>query len=486
MSDFSFLSNDFHEYLLYFHEFYMLEKQKIIMSLESFFNPKSVAVIGASHTPGKIGYVVYTNFLSGFFNGKVYAINKDVEPILGNKVYPTLLDVPESIDLAVIVVPAKFTPEVLEHCVKRNVKSVIIITGGFSELGKEGKIIEDELKKIIRATKTRVIGPNCLGVYDSSSNVDTLFLSRKKCGRPTKGNIAFISQSGAVGSTILDWMSEEDIGISKFVSYGNGMDVNETDLIEYLGQNNQTKVITAYIEGLKSPGRKFIEVCRRVSRKKPIIILKAGKTRKGTEAVASHTGSLAGSGKIYSGAFKQAGIIEAETWEDLFDYARVFSTQPIPKGRRIAIVTDGGGFGVLATDESERCQLELPEPSEKIKEKIKPYMPPYAILHNPIDLIGDANAIRYKVTIEECLKSTEYDGVVAITLFQVPTLEDIVVDYLIELQKYGKPIVACAAGGKYSNELSKKLMKGGIPVYPTPERAVKAMKVLTTYGLSNA
>lgn len=453
------------------------------MSLETFFNPRSVAVIGASHNPEKIGYVVFTNFLSGLFKGKLYAVNVDTTPIFGNKVYDSILNIPDSIDLAVIVVPGKFVQGILADCVKKGIKSVIIISSGFSEMGKNGKKLEDELKKIVRATKTRVVGPNCLGVYDSSTQVDTLFLSRKRCGRPKQGNIAFISQSGAVGSTILDWLSEEDIGMSKFVSYGNGMDVNECDLIEYLGEDSRTKVITAYIEGLKGSGRKFMEVCKRISRKKPIIILKAGKTKKGTEAVSSHTGSLAGSGRVYSAAFKQSGVIEVETWQELFDYARVFSTQPIPNGDRIVIVTNGGGFGVLATDQAERSGLKLIEPSEKIKEGIKRVMPPYGILHNPLDLTGDANAERYRVVIEECLKSEEYDGIVAITLFQVPTLEENVVDYLLELKsKYKKPILACAAGGKYSNQLSQKLTKGGIPVFPTPERAVKAMKVLVEYG----
>jgi len=452
------------------------------MFLETFFNPKSVAIIGASHKPGKIGYVVFTNFLSGLFNGKVYPINQDTSPILGHKVYDSISNIPGSIDLAVIVVPTKFVQGVLSECAKKGVKSVIIISSGFSEMGEDGKRLEEDLKKNIRATKTRVIGPNCLGVYDSSSQIDTLFLSRKRCGRPDQGNIAFISQSGAVGSTILDWLSEENIGMSKFISYGNGMDVDESDLIEYLGNDSKTKVITAYIEGLKGDGKKFMNICKNVSRKKPVIILKAGKTKKGTEAVSSHTGSLAGSGRIYSAAFKQSGVIEAETWQELFDYARAFSSQPIPEGEKILIVTDGGGFGVLATDESERSSLELPKPSEKLKNRIKHVMPPYAILKNPIDLTGDADAKRYKVTIEEALKSGEYDGIIAITLFQVPTLEEDVVDQLIELKKYKKPIIGCAAGGNYSNKLSEKLTKGGVPVYPTPERAVKAMKALAEYG----
>jgi acyl-CoA synthetase (NDP forming) len=261
------------------------------------------------------------------------------------------------------------------------------------------------------------------------------------------------------------------------------VDVDESDLIEYLGNDKKTEVITAYIEGLKGPGEKFMEVCKRVSRKKPIVVLKSGKTQKGTQAVSSHTGSLAGSGRIYSAAFKQSGVIEAKTWQELFDYARAFSTQPKAKGDKIIIVTDGGGFGVLATDEAERSNLKLPEPSENLKKRIQHVMPSYAILHNPIDLTGDTDAERYRVTIDEALKSGEYDGVIAITLFQVPRLEERVVDNLLELKKkYKKPILACAAGGEYSNKLSDRLTQGGIPVYPTPERTVKTMKALFEYG----
>ncbi|MEM5792734.1 MAG: CoA-binding protein [Candidatus Aenigmatarchaeota archaeon] len=454
------------------------------MSLDAFFNPRSVAIIGASHEEGKIGYIVFTNFINGLYKGKVYPVNKKTEPILGYNVYPSVLDIPGDIDLAVVVVPTKFVKDVLSDCVKKRVKSVIIITSGFAEIGNDGKKMEDELKKIVRGTRTRVIGPNCLGVFDSNSNVDTLFLSRKRCGRPGEGNISFISQSGAVGSTILDWLSVEEIGVSKFVSYGNGMDVDESDLIEYLGSDPKTKVITAYIEGLKGPGKKFMEVCRGVSKRKPIIILKAGKTKKGTEAVSSHTGSLAGSGKIYSSAFKQCGVIEAGTWEELFDYAKAFATQPLPRGERVLVVTDGGGFGVLATDEAERCGLNLTNPSSKLKEKLMKHVPPYAILHNPIDLTGDATAERYKLVIEECLKSGEYDGVAVISLFQIPTLDEKIVDYLLELKKHGKPILACAAGGEYSNKMSKKLTQGGIPVYPTPERLIRSMKVLIDYSRS--
>jgi len=346
---------------------------------------------------------------------------------------------------------------------------------------KTNKCIIAVPRKTIKGSRTRVLGPNVIGIYDSSTNVDTLFLSRERMGRPKQGSISFISQSGAVGSTILDWLSEEKIGISKFISYGNAMDLNETDLIDFLGKDVKTKVIVVYLEGIKSEGKKFIETLKRVTKIKPVIILKSGKTEKGSKAVISHTGSLAGSAKIYSSVFKQTGVIEASSWEELFDFARAFS-QPAPKNNRVVIITDGGGFGVLATDECERQKLQLSEPSEKLKNSLKSKFPNYVILHNPIDLTGDATAERYRIALEECLRSSEYDGVIAIILFQVPTLEERITDILAEMKKFNKPILCCATGGRFTRRLSEILESKGIPVYPSPERAVKAFNSLVKYS----
>jgi len=450
--------------------------------LDYFFNPKSVAIVGASHKTGKIGYAILANFLGAGFERKIYPVNPDTMPILGLDVYKSVLNINDDLDLVVVVVPAALVPDVLKECVKKKIEAIIIISAGFSETGEEGKKLETKCKRIIEGIYTRILGPNCIGIYDPYTHVDTLFLSRERCGRPKEGNIAFISQSGAVGSTILDWLKEEDVGISKFISYGNAMDIDDCDLLEYLGDDDKTKVITFYLEGIEASGQKFMRIAKKVTKKKPIIVLKSGRTEKGLKAVLSHTGSLGGSHRIYSAAFKQTGIIEANSWEELFDFARGFSTQPLPKGNRIAIITDGGGFGVLATDEADRQGLQLPEPSEKIKKEISGVMPAYAVLHNPIDLTGDANANRYKVVIESCLKSNEFDGVIAITLFQVPTLEKEVVDEIIKLhKKYDKPLIACAAGGKFTQELSRKLNEGGIPVFSTPERSVKTMAALIKY-----
>jgi acyl-CoA synthetase (NDP forming) len=356
---------------------------------------------------------------------------------------------------------------------------VIIISAGFSEIGEEGKKLEEGLKKIIEKKKIRVLGPNVVGIYDSFSKLDTLFLSREKLERPKEGNVAFISQSGAVGSTILDWFASEKIGISKFVSYGNAMDINETDLLEYLGEDEKTKVIALYLEGVKN-GRRFFEVLKKVARKKPVLILKAGKTEKGSKAVLSHTGSLAGSAKIYSSAFKQAGAIEVNSWEELLDFAKAFSTQPLPKGNSLLIVTDGGGFGVLAADEAERQNLNLKDLPKEVVKKLKKVFPDYVILSNPLDLTGDATVERYREAINSAIEY--YDGIIVITLFQVPTLKEEIVYMLAAMKtKVNKPILCCASGGKFTKELSEKIESFGIPVYPTPERAVKAFAALVKF-----
>ncbi|MCX8178618.1 MAG: CoA-binding protein [Candidatus Aenigmarchaeota archaeon] len=448
--------------------------------MQTFFSPKSVAVIGASRDPNKLGYIVFSNFVNNNFK-HLYPINPNADEILGRKCYKSVLDVKGDIDLVVIIIPAKSVLQALSECIKKKVKSVVIITSGFSETGEVGRKLEDELKQILQKTKTRVIGPNCIGIYDAYSGVDTLFLSRERCMRPVKGSISFITQSGAVGSTILDVFYENKIGISKFVSYGNGVDVTETDLIDFLGKDNKTKVIIAYLEGLKDSGSRFMKVAKKVTRKKPVIVLKAGKSSKGMQAVSSHTGSLAGQAQIYSAAFKQSGILEASNWEELQDYAMILSTQPLPKSNRLAIITDGGGFGVLATDEAERLGFSLPEPSEMLKTKLKSKMPEYVSLKNPIDLTGDADAERYKIAINTCLSSNEYDLALVISLFQVPTLSEQVVNYIREAKKFKKPIAVCSVGSNFSQTQNMNLMQERIPVYPSPERAVKALKSLIDY-----
>jgi len=449
--------------------------------MEKFFNPKSVAIIGASHTPEKLGYVILENFVKKF-NGKIYPVNPDTTPILNKEVFPSVKKIPDNVDLAIIVIPAPIVPNVLKECVEKKIEAVIIISGGFSETGENGRKLEEKCKQIIKKSKTRVIGPNCIGILDNFSNVDTLFFTEQRLNRPEQGNVSFISQSGAFGSTVLDCLAEENVGISKFISYGNAMDLNECDILEFLGKDKNTKVITFFLEGVRD-GKRFIQVAKKVSKQKPIILLKGGKTKAGTRAAASHTASLAGEYKIYSSVFKQTGIIEGTNWEEIFDFAKAFSTQPLPKGKNVVIITNGGGFGVLASDECEKQDLELLEPNEEMKRKFRKVFPPHVILHNPLDLTGDATAERYAVALEECSKNKQYDGIILITLFQIPTIEEKIVDVIIEsARKYKRPVLCCAIGGRFTRRWSERLEENGMPVYPTPERAVKAFAALARYS----
>jgi len=446
------------------------------MPLDEFFNPKSIAIIGASRTPGKLGYSILEN-LKISFNGKIYPINPNTGEILGLITYPSVLEVKEPIDHAVIVVPAEIVKKVLEECIKKKIKAVTIISSGFSEIGENER--ELELKKLLKSKKIRIMGPNCIGIY--KKNLDMIFFPRNRLKRPPEGSISFITQSGAFGSILLDIMSNDGVGVSKFISVGNKVDIDEIDLLKYLENDLTTRCIAIYLESVKD-GKEFVKVAQNVTKKKPIVVFKAGKTEKGSEAVLSHTGSLAGSSEIYSAAFKQAGIIEAKTSEEIFDFAKALANQPILKDNKIAIVTDGGGFGIVATDAAINYGLELPELSSETVKALKQSLPKYGIAKNPVDLTGDATVERYEKALEAVLKDKNIFGIVCIVLMQIPTLSDDIVNVLREAKVYGKPITVCSAGGDYVLERNRMLERYGIPVYPTPERAVKALSVLYEYG----
>ncbi|MFH0929127.1 MAG: CoA-binding protein [Candidatus Aenigmatarchaeota archaeon] len=446
------------------------------MSLNKFFNPSSIAVIGASRTPGEIGYTILEN-LKFSFKEKIYPINPNAGEILGLTAYSSVLDIEEPIDLAVIAVPAEIVKDVLLECKQKKIGAVVIISSGFSEIGEKER--ELELKNILKNSKMRVIGPNCIGVY--KNELDMIFFPRNKLKRPPSGSISFITQSGAFGSILLDTMAYNGIGVSKFISIGNKIDVNEIDLINYLEKDLKTRCIAIYLESV-SDGEEFIKVAKRTVKSKPIVVFKAGKTEKGNEAVASHTGSLAGSAKIYSAAFKQAGIIEAQDSEEIFDFAKVLANQPVMKDKKIAIVTDGGGFGIVATDAAVKYGLDLAEFEENTVKALKKALPAYGIAKNPVDLTGDANVERYQKALEAVLKDKNVSGVVCIALMQLPTLTDEIISVIRDCKMAGKPITVCSAGSDYVMERNRKLEMYGVPVYPTPERAVNALKVPYQYG----
>jgi len=448
--------------------------------LDYFFRPRSVAVIGASRSPKKIGHVILRNFLEGGFRGKVYPINPMAGSLFGLRCYPSVLKVPRRIDLAVVSVPAPLVPKVLDECGRKGIPSVIIISGGFGEVGNTE--LEQDCLRIIRKHRMRAIGPNCIGVYEPSSGVDTFFLPRYKLERPKPGSVAFISQSGALGSVVLDWMAMKGYRISKFISYGNALDVDEAELTEYLASDSSTKVICCYFEGLKH-GRRFYDTLRKVSSRKPVIIIKGGRTEEGTRAVSSHTGSLAGSREVHSAAFRQAGGIEAGTLEELFDFARVLATQPSPKGNRVQVITDGGGFGVLTTDWLIHNNLALAGMSRKTVSSLKKVLPPHVVIKNPLDLTGDATVERYSMAIDASIADPNVDMIAVIALFQIPTLTADIVDVVSAASdRSSKPMIVIAAGGRFTEVLKKTLEDSGVPTFSYPEKAAAALKALYDFS----
>lgn len=446
------------------------------MALESFFSPKAVAVVGASRNPAKVGHVVFRNFLEGGFQGKVYAVNPNAESLFGHPCFKSIADIPEKVDLAVLCVPAAMVPKAIEECGKKRIFAAIVLAGGFREVGNSKG--EEALVAAAKRWRVRVIGPNCLGVFDPASGVDTVFLPRYKLERPGLGSIAFISQSGAVGSVVMDWMAMKGYRISKFISYGNASDVDETELLEVLAADEQTKVICCYFEGLKG-GRAFYEAAKRVSAKKPIVVLKGGVTAAGSTAALSHTGSLAGETAVYSAAFKQAGIIEARDIEQLFDYARVLATQPAPRGSRVQVITNGGGFGILLTDWLSTVGLPMAEMKPEGIAKLKAQLPDYVVLKNPMDLVGDVDAERYRIAVSAALADPGVDMLAVIVLLQTPALTADVVEVIAEeAEKRSKPLIVISAGGRYTEVLKKSLEDMGIPTFSYPERAAEALKAL--------
>ncbi len=445
--------------------------------LKSFFTPASIALVGASKRTEKLGYRILKNLIDGGFKGSIYPVNPSAEDILNLKTYKNISDIPETPELVIIVIPAKYVAEVAEECGKKGVKGLIVISAGFKEAGEKGRQKEEELKKIAKKYGMRMIGPNCLGVIDAVNNLNASFAFEI----PPKGKISFITQSGALGTAILDWASKEDVGLSKFVSFGNMADVSETDLIEEFGEDPETKVILLYLEGLEN-GRRFIEKVRAVAAKKPIIMVKAGKSSAGSKAVSSHTGSLAGSDNAYSAALKQSGVIRADSVEELFDYAVAFAYQPIPQNGRVCIVTNAGGPAVMAVDAIEGAKLTLATLSDKTINTLKSFLPAAANVKNPVDVLGDALADTYSRALELVLSDQNVDAVISILTPQVITQIPETAEKIVQVSRTNKkPVLACFMGGKRINYGANVLIKNGVPNYPFPERAVSSISSMLNY-----
>jgi acetyl coenzyme A synthetase (ADP forming)-like protein len=451
--------------------------------LRPILEPQSVAVIGASRQPGTVGYAVLSNLLMGQYTGVVYPVNPKAKAICGVRAYSSVTEIPDPVDLAVVIVRASLVPQVLEECGQKGIKGAIVISAGFKETGPEGAKLEAQVKEIAHHYGIALVGPNCLGVINTDPNYRLNASFAKEM--PLPGNIAFISQSGALCTAVLDYAKGQGIGFSKVVSLGNKADVNENDFLAYLWQDPQTQVILLYIEEL-SDGRRFLQLAREITgegdSRKPILALKAGRTPAGARAVASHTGSLAGSDEVYEALFAQAGVLRADTVEDLFEYAIAFANQPLPNGRRTVIITNAGGPGIMATDACVRYGLELAQLSEKTLDQLREKLPPHASLLNPIDLIGDAQHDRYEAALDAVLGDPNVDAVVVLLTPQAMTDIENIANVIVQKSKQRvKPILACFMGLVDISAGVNILKENGVPCYSFPEDAVRALAAMVKY-----
>jgi acetyltransferase len=444
--------------------------------LDAIFSPESVAVVGASSTPGKVGHDIFANVLRGEYKGTLYPVNPKARSILSVRCYTSVSDIPDPIDLAMIILPPKVAVQAIDDCIAKGVKGIVIVSAGFKEVGGEGAHIEEQIAAKCQAAGVPLIGPNCLGVINPSLDVrlNASFSTRI----PHKGNISFISQSGALCTAVLDFAADRGFGFSKFVSIGNKADVEELDLLKYYHKDPETHVIMVYMEELRMR-ENFIEEVKEITsgdRPTPILVIKSGKTTAGAKAAASHTGSLAGTEAVYNAIFSQAGIIRVDTVDDLFDYAEAFSARRMPTGNRVAIITNAGGPGIIATDMTEVSGLSLAQFSKKTDEALRQHLPPTANFNNPVDVIGDASKDRYEHALEAVIKDNSVDGVLMILTPQsmtdaIGTAEAIVNNY----QKTKKPIICSFMGVVDVSAGVKHLQEHHVPVYRFPENAARAM-----------
>ncbi|MEM1597547.1 MAG: acetate--CoA ligase family protein [Pyrobaculum sp.] len=449
-------------------------------------DPESVAVVGASPKQGSVGYVILENMVTRF-KGRTYPVNPkyDVVELWGRKIrfYKSLLEIEDAVDVAVIATPAPTVPKVVEEAGMKGVKAAIVISSGFAEAGNVE--LEQWLRAVAKQYGIRLLGPNCIGVYNAYTNFDTLFLPAERAGRPPPGPLALISQSGAVAAAIMDWAARRRIGLGFVANYGNKADVTEVELLETFAEDPRVRVITMYIEGFKYPGEaaRFLEAARRVAPKKPIVAYKAGRGGAAQRAVKSHTAAMAGTYEMYHGLFKQAGIIEASSVREMFDMAKALAVQPIPRGKRVLVVSDSGGMGIQAVDALESLGLEVPEVPESVAKELRRELLPFAAVSNPIDVTGSATDEHYKIVLDALLPTAFFDMALVVTLMQVPGLTKNLAEYVIDARRYGKPIVVVNFGGsELVQRFEETLEDNGIPTYPTPDRAAKALWALYKYS----
>ncbi len=444
-------------------------------SLLPFFQPKGVVVIGASTSPEKLGYGVARNLIASRYHGAIHFVSQKSGELFERPLHTSLSDVPDPVDLAILIVPTQSTPQTIEDCAKRGIKAAIIVSAGFREVGADGAALEQKCIEIARKYGMRLLGPNCIGTLDTHLPLDTTFLQPPM---PTQGGIGFISHSGAFAAAIIDWARGQGFGFSQIVSLGNQADVNETDVLPEVAKDKHTRVIALYMESV-SDGKKFVQAASEVTKHKPVIALKVGRFEAGQKAAASHTGALAGSEVAFDAAFAKAGVLRAETAEQMFDWARALENCPLPRGKNMAILTNAGGPGVIAADSLETNGLLLSQLTESTLKALATYLPPSASVHNPVDMLASASPEAYATCLKILLQDKNVDGVLIILppppMFKT---EDVADSLVALIRASDKPVVIALLGSTLVEEARKTFQRANIPTYPFPERAASAFGVL--------
>lgn len=454
--------------------------------MKFFFEPQSVAVVGASANPQKDGNIILQNVIASF-HGRIYPVNPSGGEICGLKAYPSLLEIPDEVDLVIIIVPAKIVPSVMEDCAKKHVRGVIIEAMGFAEVGAEGKKMQDKIVEIAKTNGIRVIGPNCSGIV--SKDLVTSFF---KIRDVPDGNVAFLGQSGLLAAGMAsDIVTNRTLDIRKFCSIGNKCDVDENDLLEFFGDDDATKVISMYLESFRN-GRRFVEIAKKVTQKKPVIVLYGGRTEAGARAAKSHTGSIASNTKIVDAALEQTGCVKADDFNELMEFAKVFSTQPVPRGNRVAVVTAAGSVGVVLSDLCEEYGLRMVPLGAQTVEKLKPIFPEFMMPTNPIDLWFTIEKLGYTKAMSESLDAALSDPDIDCVVLVVAGFQ-----YVVELvekrkiqeisKKHNKPVVVCMlVGDNKVKDVVKEKLGREVPVFMSLSGGVKPLSKLCAYGIRNA
>lgn len=438
------------------------------MTIRKLFEPNSVAVVGASRDPEKLGHQILRNLVEADFEGKIYPVNPKADEILGLKCYSSLEKAPKKTQLAVIAVPSKIVPSVLEQCSENNVKNAVIISSGFSEVGGEGEELEKEALEVAEEMGIRILGPNCQGVNNTSNGLCATWPLITE-----EGPISIVTQSGSVGAALETWAQGENIGISKFAMLGNKSDIDEADLIDYLADDDETEVIALYLEGVEN-GREFLEAAKKAAEEKPVVVLKGGRSERGAEAVKSHTQSLAGEYKIFKSACKQAGLIQVESIGELYNICKGLAALPKPEQKNTVIITSSGGSGILSADAAENLDINLIDLPEKSVERLEESLPSECILKNPLDLTGSATAEMYDEAIKILARYKDVRSLIVIVGDPISGIADVIKERFERVTM----VPVMLGMGEEGIEEKEKLKEAGIPVFPDPEGAMKALGAL--------